>query len=381
MTRTLNIPVPNRQIFTGGIRHPDLFLWDAWSCNIIDGNGVENIHLYCLAVNRLKNNGEPLLPKERNSYTFHIRHFISSDSGCTWIDKGAFQRSALASDGHDARNVWSGSVMPTQDGRVLAAYTGIYEAGEQNIFRQNLAAGIVYDSDSFGDTAGQLLLCPVRDEEKIRAAGYFMSDRERLGDRDGEQSGPILAWRDPFVFRDPKQKKLDKQLVMLWAAKPSATQAAIGMATIKIDSNSKMSVDKIFAPILLPDGDQFTQIELPKIYFDSVKDRYILIVATTTRESESQSDEQVVKRIRLYTSDSIDGDWVSSGIKDSALEGIDNIFGMTVLKTDFEMQKLYCIAPYTEAASTQDELTFASVFEINLSQIRQAEKLTVSLNS
>lgn len=270
--------------------------------------------------------------------------------------------------------------MPTHDGSVLAAYTGIDEVDEQNIFRQNLAAGIVDNSDRFDEKSGQLLLCPVRDEEKIRAAGYFMSGREQLGNRDGEQSGPILAWRDPFFFSDSKQQSVDEQLLMIWAAKSSATQAAIGMASIKIDANNRMSVESMCAPILLPDGDKFTQIELPKIYFDSVKDRYILIVATTTRESESQSDEQVVKRVRLYTSNSIDGDWVSGGTKDSALEGIDNLFGVTVLTTDFAAQKLRCIAPFTEAASTHDELTFAPVFEINLSQVGLAEKLTVSQN-
>ena len=81
----VTIPQPFPRPFENGIRHPDLYLWDAWS--FVDSG--RTIHLYSLAVSRTKADGSPLLPVDRNSFPFHIRHFTSDDDGVTWSDRGS----------------------------------------------------------------------------------------------------------------------------------------------------------------------------------------------------------------------------------------------------------------------------------------------------
>ena len=329
------------------------------------------MHLYCLAVNRIKDNGEPLLASDRNNYHFHIRHFVSSDKGLCWMDKGAFQRAAMVADGHDARNVWSGSILPLDESRLLAAYTGIREAGEDHPFVQNLAVGISTTGDTIIKASGQVLLCPVRDEIMIRAAGYYLSDRAEIGAKGGEAGGPILAWRDPYVFKDASG-----QLNLAWAAKSTATTPALGLASV-IENGSGFAIDKLLPPVALPDDHLFSQFELPKIYFDDVKQRYLLIAATTTRESESQSDEDVVKKIRLYVAENFAGPWRAGGVASSEIFSLDTLFGMTVISADFTEQKILCMAPFTEAASIDDALSFAPVVEIDISGIDCVDQLSV----
>lgn len=373
MSRSISIPEPATDIFRGGIRHPELLLWDAWSHTDYGKTGCNHTHLYCLAVNRRTLNGELLSAKDRNNYHFHIRHFVSHDEGASWFDNGAFQRADAASDGHDSRNIWSGSTLAMSDGNVLAAYTGIEQRDEERPFVQNLAAAVIHDSDRFPDHQGKVLLCPIRDEQKIRSAGYFIAANPFIGHGEGEEGGPILAWRDPFVLYDA-----DNAMQLVWAAKASAKKSALGLATVSVDQNQQVRVDELHAPIVLPDSHQFSQLELPKIYFDPVKKRYILIVATTTRESELQSDEEVVKLIRLYTSGSLNGEWTSGGSESSVVGGLDDLFGMTVIDANFEQQKLICMAPYTEAVSPDQALSFAPRFTIDLSQIECVEALSAS---
>jgi hypothetical protein len=349
-----------------GIRHPQLYLWDSWSFS--EGGCI---HLYCLAVNRVKDDGEPLLPQHRNDFQFHIRHFESLDGGDSWRDKGVFQRAALAADGHDARNVWSGSIMQLADSRVLAAYTGLQELGEQRPFVQSLAVGLCADGNVFTEGGGQLLLCPVRDHEQIAAAGYFMAVDDQLGSVDGEEGGPILAWRDPFCFSDAAG-----QLYMAWAAKVSAKRSAMGLASIRLDDAGVCQLETLFPPVVLPDDDEYTQLELPKIYFDSVKRRYLLIAASSTRQTEGQSDDEVSKCIRLYVADSLTGPWLSGGTETSVIAGLDALFGLAVIEADYSAQRLRCMVPYTEVASAELALSFSAVRELDISGIGTAKELS-----
>jgi hypothetical protein len=164
---------------------------------------------------------------------------------------------------------------------------------------------------------------------------------------------------------------------MAWAAKQSATQAALGLARLGVDDNGSCQVEELLAPVALPDDEEFTQMELPKIYFDNVAKRYLLLAATTTRETEGQSDEEVCKCIRLYVAESPTGPWHKSSSSTSEIAGLDCLFGMAAIKADFTEQKLLCMAPYTEAAGATEALGFANVLELDLAGIGGIDQLRV----
>ena len=118
--KELPIPPPYNHKFNNGIRHPLLHLWDSWSYMDAD-----IMHLYCLAVSRLKPDGTPLRPMERNDFPFHIRHFTSDNVGKSWKDEGCFLKRDALSKNFNFYTIWSGSVDVLPDGRKLVAFTAL----------------------------------------------------------------------------------------------------------------------------------------------------------------------------------------------------------------------------------------------------------------
>jgi len=118
------IPPPYVEKFKNGINHPQLYLWDAWSYLEVDV-----MHLYCLAVARLKSDGTPLQPMERNDHPFHIRHFTSVDNGISWKDEGCFLNPKKELKKLNGYTVWSGSVEGLPNGEKLAAITVLEHNG------------------------------------------------------------------------------------------------------------------------------------------------------------------------------------------------------------------------------------------------------------
>ncbi len=349
------IPPAHSALFENGIRHPDLYLWDAWSYHQ-DGA----FHLYCLAVSRSRPDGGVLQPAERNDYPFHVRHFSSIDEGKNWKDEGCFQTPGQARSGHDARNVWSGSIEPLLHGGKLVAYTGLYEIGAERTFLQNISLAFSGDGYRLDRLQEQPLSCPLRDRQQILNQGYYLDTVENLGHKDGEGGGPIMAWRDPFIFSDRQGL-----LHLYWSAKSDPCHGVIAHGIIE-KTGDGYRLDRLYPPLSLPDGEDFTQAELPKVYCDRDSDSYYLILATCNRQYEGQSDDEVDKRIRIYRSDSLRGPWRACAREGSAIAGLDGLFGMTVLKTDFDRQRLLCIAPYTDAVESDRRLTFAAPFYIDL---------------
>lgn len=349
------IPTAFKGEFKNGIHHPQLYLWDAWSYH---QNGV--IHLYCLAVNRFKEDGTILDSSLRNSYPFHMRHFTSNDEGETWKDEGCFLKPTLGEGKHDSRTIWSGSVELLPNGKKLVAYTGVYQINEERWFLQNIALAISNDGFEINKIADEPLSCPKRDWDKITELGFYLDQQDKLGHNDGENGGPILAWRDPFVFVDT-----DENIHLFWAAKTGSHKNAMAHALLEKDDDL-FRIAKLYPPITLPDGADFTQLELPKICFDNKKKRYYLIVSTCNRLYEGQSDEEVDKSLRLYWASSLDGPWEPCGQDGSRILKGSNLFGLTVLKTDFENNRLLCIAPYTDVAPNDLKLTFAKTFYLDL---------------
>ncbi len=352
------LPAPSDMLFRDGIRHPDLLLWDAWS--YVDGSGV--FHLYALAVMRRKADGSPLLPMERNGVPFHVRHFTSRDRGSSWRDEGCFIAPRSGQGLADSRTIWSGSIEPLPDGQVLAAYTGLYEVDEDHCFLQTLMLALS-DGTRITARADAPVLCPRRDHAMITEAGYYLAAPADLGHRGGEGGGPVLAWRDPYVFIDGEHR-----LHLFWSAKAAPKQGALGHALLRRDGQ-QFVVDRLFPPTTVEDGDGLTQFELPKIYHDHRNGTYYLVSSTCNRLDERQPDSAVDKTIRLHLARSLDGPWRPWSARGSAVPGLAGMFGMTVLAADFERQRLCCIAPYTDAAGEDRSCTFSPCFQINLDPV------------
>ncbi|MCW5515488.1 hypothetical protein [Muriicola sp. Z0-33] len=353
-----NIPTAYNSAFTNGIRHPHLYLWDAWSF-------VEDdvIHLYCLAVSRTKKDGTGLYPSERNSYPFHIRHFSSQDEGLSWKDEGCFLSARLGEDKHDSKTIWSGSIEVLPNGKKLTAYTGLWNAGQDRSFLQNIALAVSNDGYTINEIADEPISSPIRDRDEIIGLGYYLDAPDSMGHNDGEGGGPIMAWRDPFVFIG-----LEGDVHLFWAAKIAPLKNAMAHALLKKEGEL-FRIDKMYPPTTLPDGDKFTQLELPKLVHDKDNGWYYLIVSTCNRIYEGQSDEEVDKSVRLYRSSSMEGPWEAWGKEGSTILKSENLFGLTVLKTDFKNNRLLCMAPYTDAATGELSLSFAKPFYINLNPV------------
>jgi hypothetical protein len=162
-----NIPKAYETLFLNGIKHPYLYLWDAWSyCE------DETLHLYCLAVPRFLSDGSELDPNERNNFPFHIRHFSSKDNGNSWKDEGCFLSTDEVSK-LDFKTIWSGSVKPISDGRKLVAFTGIRSIDSNRNYHQNIALGISNDGYSVQNNSKITLSSPSKDWDEIVDKGYY----------------------------------------------------------------------------------------------------------------------------------------------------------------------------------------------------------------
>lgn len=342
--------------FTNGIRHPDFYLWDAWSYQSDD-----LLHLFCLAIPRRDAEEKHIDPKNRNLFDFHIHHFESGDFGVTWCDAGVHRRPGMALP-YDDGNIWSGSITPIGS-KLVEAYTGIRRISEGRPFLQSLLLSVLGADGSA--TQAHCLLCPERDYREIREAGYYLDALEDLGSHHGECDGAILAWRDPFLFA------FERSIYMVFAAKSNANQAVMGMARLTED----LSHAVLMPPISLPDANEFTQFEVPKIAYLESLEKFILLAATTDRQSETQDEKEVSHHIRLYTAKSPLGPWVPCGRKSSIVHGVTNLFGATILGFDEPNNRIMFIAPYTSNASQALQLTFAPRFFVEIDQIEKADKV------
>ena len=360
------IPPPHPTPFIGAIVHPELYLWDSWSYR---ENNV--LHLYCLAISRYNNDNELLDPAYRNNSPFHVRHFMSDDNAATWIDKGSFQQPRLGSDSFDSRTVWSGSVTLLNDGRKLVAYTGIRELGENLVFQQSMGVALSPDGNKLVPNSEQLISCSYADWQDITDLGYYLGEREFLGNKDGEKGGPIMAWRDPFVLAH------QDELYMFWCAKVNSHTSALGCAKLS-ETHKGFAIEKMYPPVIMPDSELFTQLELPKVIYDDVKDKWYLIISTCNRLYEGQADSEVDKQVRLYESKAMTGPWLPLRNGESKLIFDEqDMFGLTVIDANFERGELRIMAPYTGVINSEKGLSISAAFSIYLDSVNVSQKKLV----
>lgn len=350
------VPAPSQALFENGIVHPDLWLWDSWTAEL-DGK----VHLYCLALSRRNSEGGAIAPADRNDYPFHIRHFTSADGGDSWQDQGAYLTPHETADGAFERNVWSGCMVARAEQDWLCGFTGIRAGKENQPFLQTICIGQStsgYRLDSLPQTA---LSCPVRDYDQIRAAGYYLPAKELLGNKDGEEGGPILAWRDPFIVQESSGK-----LEVFWSAKVSPFRGAVAHATVT-ETCDGFQIETLHPPIELPDANSFTQAEVPKLHYHQKSATWFLMISACDRINEEQPADEVTKVLRLYKSSALRGPWTSAFDGGESLVPIsEHLFGASILTTGPSAEHLTIIAPYTEYADAKKQLTFSPKVTINL---------------
>lgn len=346
--KTPPFPAPYPKTFAGAIQHPDLLLWDSWVMHV---EGKD--YLYCLALARRDHDGSPITPAQRNDYQFHFRHFESSDRGASWTDKGVALKPGNIADGNDAGNVWSGGVLPIDSDQVLFGFTGISDDSPDHPFVQsiNLAIGAPDGPVHFADDAASH---PVRDRDAILQMGYYLPSAEDIGHGDGEENGPITAWRDPYFYREDSG-----DIYAFWSAKLGPRRPAVAWGKVTIDGKD-VRLD-LLPPISLPDDGDYTQAEVPKICKNLATNTYFMMISACSRLDEKQADEEVFKQLRLYKSESLSGPWKPYKAGSNVLKNMDNLFGASFLDMTVKENSFEIIAPYTERAVPSLELTFAPV--------------------
>lgn len=355
------IPPPASMVFGASIAHPELWLWDSWTAT------CENItDLYCLALARTDLDGAAIVPARRNEFAFHVRRFRSVDGGLHWKDEGCVFAPSPARDGSFARNVWSGSVLDLPDGRRLHALTGIREQSSGRNFLQSIFIASA-PSATAPPAPQDALLCPLRDYRAIRAAGYYLAEPGALGADAGEEGGPILAWRDPFLMQTP-----DGAIEIVWSAKTAPKTPALGRARIA-ERDGEWRVSELLPPISLPDDGCMTQAEVPKIYRDSGQEGFYLMVSACDRVSEAQPDHEVSKELRLFRSSSVSGPWRPWRQEGSTLPDMDHVFGASVFGGEFDLDRLNVVGPITEHADPSLQLTMRVLLAQRVR--REAERL------
>lgn len=349
--KTPPYPAPSPEKFIGAIKHPELFLWDSWLMHFKNKE-----HLYCLALARHDHDGSPITPGQCNDYKFHFRHFESDDNGSSWIDKGVALKAGNIPDGNDAGNIWSGGVIPIDDNRVLFGFTGISDDSPDHPFVQsiNLAIGTVEGPKHFAKKAAS---DPVRDRDAILDIGYYLPSLEEIGHGDGEENGPITAWRDPYFFREA-----NGDIFAFWSAKLGPRRPAVAWGKVTLNGNDPYL--ELLPPISLPDDIEYTQSEVPKICKNLVTNTYYMMISACNRMDEKQPDEEIFKQLRLYKSQSLSGPWVSYKSETNILENMDYLFGASFLNSTIYENVIHLIAPHTVKAGRGLELTFAPLRSI-----------------
>ncbi len=357
IVRQAPIPPPSKGIFTNGIAHPDLWLWDSWTLQEPSGT----LHLYCLALGKVDDSGTRISPAERNDFRFHVRHFESATSGQSWQDRGAVLEAGQMPDGADGRNVWSGSVLRLDDGQVAFAFTGIRDVGADRCFVQSICVGIGSDPGRLGPAPAAAISCPLRDYVSIVSKGYYLGPPHLLGRNQGDEGGPIMAWRDPFLFMTTQG-----DIEAIWSAKLSPATPALAHARLR-RAGQQMLLEELFPPIELPDAALMTQAEVPKLYRDPSTRDYLLLVSACDRQSETQPACEITHVLRLYRSPRITGPWQPIGSDGSKVHGLDGIFGASLLDHDLASGRLTFLGPYSENAGPPRQLSFNRIETIPLS--------------
>ena len=248
--------------------------FDTWDNFVIEAaEGV--LHRYALSASKGL--------EQKRHLQAALRHAVSTDDGVNWQDLGVVLEASQDGSWPDLVIWGSNGVyrdVPGGGKEFLLFVTGRSKAdGElQRI-------GLAKSDDGHKFSRPKVVLDPTPE------MGYDITDDD----------GIIMAWRDPFVFRDHE----DGRWHMLFAAK-AAMPAGPPIATVghAIAQDDDLEQWELQSPLQLPR--HYRQLEVPSLVQHS--GRYYLFVSTQNRPEETDNAAKQAA-FRGYVAPSLLGPW------------------------------------------------------------------------
>ena len=245
---------------------------DTWDNFVIDAEGV--LHRYALSASKG-------LGQKRHLQAA-LRHAVSTDDGLNWQDLDVVLEAS-----RDGR--WPDLVIWGSNGVYRDVPGGgkeflLFVTGRSKADGELQRIGLAKSSNGHDFSRPKVVLDPTS------RMGYDITDDD----------GIIMAWRDPFVFRDH-----DDRWHMLFAAKAARPAgppiATVGHAIAKDDDLEQWELQP---PLQLPR--HYRQLEVPSLA--QRPGRYYLFVSTQNRPEETDNAAKQAA-FRGYVAPSLLGPW------------------------------------------------------------------------
>lgn len=258
--------------------------------------------------------GNGVIVPERMYFSARYALFFSLDEGKSWKYGGIPIEPTVGDDyGPDSGVVWSGSFLLNNDGNILASYTGVAKKppmGKKNRLTEYVLQNIMgAKSDDGGFTFDKIrepLVCAIRDYDKLRTAGYYLGDKEKLG-LENDPDGTHMTQRDMQLI-----KKGDGSLWGYFAAKATSNKHKTGVepciGQVRFEDPNSLEAGIVFIgkPIMLPDGIDrtFNQLECPNI-LKNKQGETVVVVSLAQHWKIGQAERTAVKQVKAYKADEL----------------------------------------------------------------------------
>ena len=271
------------------------YLWDPW---FIEVDGA--YHMFHLQSER---NGDP---DERHHNNVSIGHALSTD-----LTRWEEQKTVLSpgvNGSWDDLSLWTGSTFKSE-GTFFLYYTG---RSRKEFWTQKIGVATSSDLSNWRKYEKN----PVMEADEV----YYHIENAK------NKLDVAPAWRDPFIFQDPKSKKL---YALITARTTGETQEYNGCIAIAEANN--MFEWKFLPPLLAPR--RYDEMEVPQIIF--FKGYYYLFFSAAARYYEPAWAEQVGKGhgLHCYFSKELFGEYQPVNNNGVVLDN-ENLLGLRLIKED-----------------------------------------------
>lgn len=346
----------------GVIKSDEFYIWDNWGYMTAEGN----IHIHAQYCER-----NLCQSPEDRYWNAKIQHFVSTDQGESFTDKGTVVDTSRENDDFDSYNIWSGCAYELKDGRVISLYTGLSSptkslSGNRKYTLQSIGAAISEDGGKTFTKESEPIISPTRDYELLKDLGYYLGPKESLGEID-DPDGTFMCLRDPELFIE------GTTIHMLFACKVSCEDVSSGIKNgvghVIIKDFDNLGSIEIMKPLFVAEETDYNQLELPGlIKHDS---RYFLIVSTTNLEYIGQADTDVEKTVRIFVTDHLEnGVWQPFGDEGEHIfidSKKDGIYGPKIVH-NYKIDEMFCFRPFV-VGETYAPKTIGISIETNRAKI------------